>query len=162
MKRCTKCGEMLPTSAFSKKRGGLEARCRACRVVAQQAYAAANPDKIKANNAAHYAANRESRKAYQRQHAKTDAGRAVQSRADARRRLKWPEKEGGRVAVSRAVAAGRLPRAADHPCGVCGDDAESYHHLMGYVHEHWLSVIPLCAECHRAEDLQPVTDREAA
>ena len=153
MKTCTKCGETKPASGFGKKLGNLEARCRTCRVAAQQAYAAANPDKIKANNAAHYAANRESRRAYGRAYAKTDAGRTTQARADAARRLKWPEKERARCAVKNAVAGYRLANAADCPCAVCGYDAESYHHLCGYAEAHWLDVIPLCAECHRDEDL---------
>lgn len=66
MKTCTQCGEVKPTSQFSKRassRDGLQPNCKACANIVSAAWRAANPEKAKAGVAKWIAANPEKRKA---------------------------------------------------------------------------------------------------
>jgi hypothetical protein len=100
----------------------------------------------------YYSENREARLAYQRAYSQTPAGRAAEARKHQNRKERYPERIKARKDVAHAIEAKRLLRASEHPCDICGDDAESYHHLLGYEPGHELDLIPLCAGCHRKED----------
>ncbi len=54
-----------------------------------------------------------------------------------------------RVAVNRAVMAGKIPRASSLPCVGCGAKAREYHHHAGYDRQNWLNVEPICSQCHK-------------
>jgi len=139
VKTCTKCGATRALADFGKRkrgRDGLDARCRDCENARQKVWNAANPERTRAHQAKHR--QKPERKEAQRKRA-------------AAARLKWPEKERARYAVSNAVMWKGWARAADCPCGRCGAPAVSYHHLMGYGEEHRLDVVPLCGPCHQAE-----------
>lgn len=56
-----------------------------------------------------------------------------------------------RSRVAQAVKRGALPPVAQQPCERCGAPAKEYHHYKGYEPEHWLSVVPVCAPCHKRE-----------
>jgi hypothetical protein len=51
-------------------------------------------------------------------------------------------------AVTCAVKAGVLPRAASLPCSRCGMQAKKYQHHKGFDSAHWLEITPLCSRCH--------------
>lgn len=69
------------------------------------------------------------------------------------RRIKDKQKIQARDAVSNAIKRGEMPRAQDCACAECGGTAVAYHHHRGYRTEHFLDVVPLCADCHQtAED----------
>jgi len=53
------------------------------------------------------------------------------------------------AAVAWAIRNGHLPPVSDEICQDCGGTAREYHHDKGYAPEHRLSVVPLCAPCHR-------------
>lgn len=60
MKKCTKCGESKPITAFSKNsaaKDGLYTRCKACDNASKAQWRVANPDKEKARMAKWQAAN---------------------------------------------------------------------------------------------------------
>ncbi len=55
-----------------------------------------------------------------------------------------------REAVAYAVRTGKLPSISTRRCKECGEQAQHYHHHLGYEKEDWLEVIPICAICHTA------------
>lgn len=73
-----------------------------------------------------------------------------------------PSRDGDRLQarkrVNSNVRSGKLPKPNDVPCNGCGhihskpgDRRHEYHHHLGYAAEHHLSVISLCAVCHKKE-----------
>ncbi len=62
--------------------------------------------------------------------------------------LRFPDEHRSRVAVRSAVKAGRLPHLSTLACSECGAQANHYHHHKGYDKANWLSVVPICQECH--------------
>lgn len=54
--------------------------------------------------------------------------------------------------VMTAVKNGTLPEIASQKCLACGDQAEHYHHWIGYDEKHWLHVIPVCVMCNKEAD----------
>ena len=66
IKCCPGCGESKPVTEFYKQRSsgdGLKARCKSCNNAATAVWKKANPEKVKAWDAAYRAANREKRRA---------------------------------------------------------------------------------------------------
>lgn len=55
-------------------------------------------------------------------------------------------------ALHKAIKAGEFPKAKELKCSHCPRQAAQYHHHNGYDESHWLDVIPLCLECHKAAD----------
>ncbi len=77
-KVCTKCGFSKPVTEFSKaakSHDGLRSNCKACAKQYGAAWRSANPEKIKADKAADYAANKCKRSAAQAVWAKANAER---------------------------------------------------------------------------------------
>jgi hypothetical protein len=90
------------------------------------------------------------------------------TRADLRARYAAnPEVWHAKVAVSRAIASGKLHRPADHTaCGACGKTPQRLvaHHHLGHAREHWLAVVWRCRSCcavltatHRAQVAAAIT-----
>ena len=50
--------------------------------------------------------------------------------------------------VNRAIKKGYLADPKSLPCINCGNQAENYHHHLGYDRNHWLDVQALCKKCH--------------
>jgi predicted HNH restriction endonuclease len=75
----------------------------------------------------------------------------------ARQRVKYPDRARARLAVTHAIAAGRIVVG---PCSACelepkkvnGRQRIEAHHHKGYDEEHWLDVVWLCRPCHREVD----------
>lgn len=64
MKTCSKCKEIKPLAAFSKKGEGVQPACKACIAIDSAAYRAANPEKLRARKAAYRAAHAEEMRAH--------------------------------------------------------------------------------------------------
>ena len=104
-KPCSKCGEVKPTTEFSKKSAnkvdGLRSQCKSCDSIASSTRHAANRENENARSAEWYVANREKKKAY---NVKRYAENAEEARA---RALKWhtdnPEKAKAKAAAWRAA-----------------------------------------------------------
>ena len=79
---------------------------------------------------------------------RTERGKRSQRERAKRYHKRHPEKIIAKHAVYSAVRAGLLPKAETFICS-CGNQAEHYHHYKGYAKEHHLSVIPMCADCHK-------------
>ena len=66
-KVCTKCGEDKPLTEFyrdSRRSDGLTSSCKKCNNFLKAEYRKANPEKMKARDAAYHKANLEKKKAY--------------------------------------------------------------------------------------------------
>lgn len=76
----------------------------------------------------------------------------------ARRPARDGDKKQARSAVSQAIRDGRLPRPDALPCSDCGHlgvgPRHEYDHHLGYAAAHHLSVIVLCAPCHRLREVE--------
>ena len=89
-------------------------------------------------------------KACRADYSRTDAGKALRTKRDAKRFAKHPEKRKARDAVSNAVKANRIPPPSALMCACeCGRSAEQYHHFNGYDPEHWFEIDGYTVECHR-------------
>ena len=132
MKRCggvDRPPHTVPLVGFHKRAAsedGLSARCKECQAVYNVNYRA------------------------------TPEGKEVELRGSARYREKYPEKIAAHTAVTVAIRKGDVARAEDCLCNICASlmgemPAKTYHHLLGYEHEHRLDVVPLCATCHSEE-----------
>lgn len=53
--------------------------------------------------------------------------------------------------VAIAVKAGKLPRASTLTCVKCGEQADQYHHYLGYELKNRLKVEPVCEKCNLKE-----------
>ena len=179
MKRCPKCGEQKAASEYFKNKNakdGLGSVCKICHSAAmkahrskpetrvkereaQNAWRAANPDKVAAtakrwnqsqgfrDAVARYAAAGKFIPVFARYRASAK-GKAAMKRI----REKYPEKHSARKAVSHAVKVGKLKRG---PCQECGATPAQGHHHNGYSKPHRLDVVWLCAKCHHKADHAP-------
>ena len=87
-----------------------------------------------------------SRKAQQR-YCQTERGKIVHCRLNMRYQIRYPERYKARQAVRAAIRKGKLPRPNTCQCHYCSIQAKEYHH-PNYKPENWLSVLPICKECH--------------
>jgi hypothetical protein len=76
-------------------------------------------------------------------------GKATARRRKQRSRIQHPERHQAREAVKYAVRSGKLPHPSTQTCH-CGNQAEHWHHHLGYAKEHRLSVTAVCRVCHEA------------
>jgi hypothetical protein len=99
----------------------------------------------------------EHRKAIVRKYQHSPKGRRMSRLRMRRYRAKateqWLAQTAARKAVNHAVEYGRIPPVQAQQCVDCEKQAEHYHHRLGYEREHWLDVVPLCAECHKRHHL---------
>lgn len=121
---CAQCHELRDSALFApsvRNASGVNSYCRECRA-------------------------RLVREARQR---RTEAEVAADRAAMRERYAAQPEMWKAKVAVSRAVAAGRLTRA--EACDECGTSTRRIeaHHTSGYAREQWLTVTWVCRPCHR-------------
>lgn len=153
-KRCSGCDTVKAVSDFfrnASRRDGLMTYCKACETDRKQVKYRANPEyrarMIATATAWHHTkvATPEGRDALR--------VRKRETRQQSETQQRWFAEYGKSVqrkakfAVNTEVAAGRLPRVVSHTCADCGNQAKHYHH-WSYAPEHWLDVIPLCAQCH--------------
>lgn len=143
-KTCSKCGQTKPTSEFHKRTSasdGLRGWCKQCDYECNSA----NPR----------------RKEINRQHARTEKGKASleryrrsekykeSRRAYDRKRKQKPEekqKHSARERIRYRIKTGKLKPPSELKCIYCSTQADHYHHHKGYDTD---DVVPVCAECHR-------------
>jgi hypothetical protein len=122
VKVCCRCSKELPVTEFAKcsrKKDGLETRCRQCESARQKERAPRS-----------YQQNAEIFKRATREHAK-----------------RHPEVRAANHAVWLAVKSGRLAVVTSLTCQDCGQQAVHYHHVS-YAASDRLNVVPLCHDCH--------------
>lgn len=150
-KTCTKCGEVKPLEQFEKNakcvngRGG---RCKKCRNEINSQY--------RVSPEAKESARRTREKHGEKYKARyQDKYKSKYKETLKRGYRRWhkqnPFARKAHRAVSDAIESGILNSVKSLPCSQCGNTAAHYHHHLGYEPQHWLSVIPLCVSCHRAE-----------
>lgn len=150
MKKCSKCGELKPTSEFNKdssKRDRLHSSCRACDNIKKTAWRAANPnhqanwyadnrEKQKAAASAWYAANRDKAKATAARYRANNPDKYKAAIAqwhaanpEARRTIRQnrrARKNGGKLSRGLRDKLFKLQRGK---CACCGEPLGDYFHL---------------------------------
>lgn len=140
---------------------GLDYWCKDCRRIIDAIYRKTPARKEALEKFAKTKKHRVSNRRYQ----KTEKGRAAQRRynqsdkgkANAHRRWKKIQSEydlhrkaiNARIAVYKAVQSGKTLHISTQTCIECNEQAEHYHHYLGYDKEHQLDVEPVCAKCHK-------------
>lgn len=143
-KRCRICGQSYPATkeyfhACKSIKDGLRNECKSCCAAYARGYRR-DPEKV--------ARIHEQQKKYRAQpHAKR-----LHMERGKRSRRRNPNKWRARYAVNDSIRRGDIPSALTLKCAHCGKPAHGYHHYMGYAREHWLTVIPLCFDCHLKAD----------
>lgn len=130
-KKCSKCGEIKPLSAFYSKSG----KCKPCFCAQTNARRRANP-----------AAHREQNRKYRERMTSTDKAKWRRYYRDYRRANPPTKvKTAARNALNFAVGAGKVTKAV--LCQFCG----AHERLEGHHHDYarQLDVQWLCVPCHR-------------
>lgn len=153
-KRCFKCGETKPLSAFykhSKMADGYVNKCKECN---KKDVILNRLDKVEYYN--EYDRSRSyvgsARAEAQKLAIKVKYKESEEFRIKRRITLKalkllYPLKAGARQVLNNAVRDNRIIKPT--VCSSCGKtDCEIQGHHWSYLEEHWLSVIWLCTECH--------------
>lgn len=184
VKRCVKCGEVKPLDGFyTDKRNpdGRRGRCKVCYGIAsrqryhdpasgraeyERQWRAANPDKLKANQARwrkrHPERDRETTERWRRDH--MDQARATQRAWQAANPVRFREKNGRRRARQRtqtftgftaAYMASVYAELAGKPCFYCGGTERiTVDHVVplarGGLH-HPDNLVPACLRCNSSK-----------
>lgn len=130
-KRCSKCKNFKSFTEFYKSRtnkDGFQNYCKICKKQNQ---------KTKEGKA--------SQRRYRQRYYKSNKGKTALKLE----RIHHPERYKAGNAVNNAIRAGKLPRPNTLQCHYCSEQAEQYHHHLGYALEHLLDVVPVCKKCHR-------------
>lgn len=140
-KRCTKCGEHKPLSAFSKDKRlarGLLAACKVCRSAAHKAWREENKDKNIASKKAWYEKNKDSIRNKNREHYEANRDRYLALAAEWRTANKESRRiyghnrrarqrdSGGRLSV---LLSERLFKLQRGKCACCGKPLGDDYHL---------------------------------
>ena len=145
-KVCPKCHVEKPLDAFWKTHYSCKVCCRVYRSTEKyKAEQCQSVMKYHKTEKGRLVKNRLNKKYYQ-----TQKGKDSKNRGSAKYR-KTPLgiiKIKAKTAVLIAVRAGRIPAANSLKCTECGEQAQHYHHHLGYEKEHWFSVVPVCIKCH--------------
>lgn len=130
-KKCSRCNEVKATSEFYRNRtvrSGLDSRCKECCKSWQRE-------------------TRDDRREYERMYRERNP---QWTREKVKRySKKHGERSSAKSAVRNAIRSGRLLPQGAYLCAKpeCSNTAQQYHH-WSYEKQNWLSVIPLCAQCH--------------
>jgi hypothetical protein len=139
-RQCIRCDQIKPIKEFNLNSGakdGISNICKSCQSVYKNQYYKNNRDKIIEYQTKYYNTPQGKRKRWEKQ----------------QRELSDPiakNKINARGAVNDAVRRGKIKRASDLTCDICGNNADEYHHYLGYAQKNWLKVIPVCRSCHNS------------
>ena len=143
-KKCSKCKISLPLTQFSKgkNKDGLRSACKDCCSADQHSYYYKCDGKV--NKDFYYLAHRDAL--------------LPKLRLTGDKNPYNPEKQPARIAVFRAVRAGRLIKPT--VCSECGASGRiESHHWHGYDFPHRLDVVWLCPLCHSLFENPDFTER---
>lgn len=180
LKRCYKCGEVKPLSAFSKDRSkpdGLQSRCKACYKASSKAYAEANRDKLAAYHRTYHEENRDKivarKRAYFAANRDKEAARkrvyyaANRDKQVAHQRAYYAAHRDELLAQKRAYRMKNRHKARAHdlvrralargelisqPCERCGATEQVDAHHEDYTKP--LDVVWLCRQCHAQRHIE--------
>lgn len=156
-KKCPDCRKVLPESQFYKNeraKDGLGVYCKSCVSIRMKSYYQKNRERIIQRNSAYVAQKPvEQRREIAREYRQSERGNQVKREQYRRYRKIHKDKYKARTAVFNAVAIGKLPKVTTLTCFYsldgCTIQATEYHHHAGYDRENWLTVRPVCLNCHR-------------
>ena len=161
-KKCSRCGivkDFSEFSPYSKKTSRLRRECKACRIEKDRQYREANRERIRERQRLWHIANadriRKKVRIWQEENPeKAQSTRRSWVSEHRDKMLKFnqawrasnPEKYKAHRVVKYAIESGKLVRASEHFCFVCGCQATEYHHVD---YDKPLDVFPVCICCHK-------------
>lgn len=152
MKRCTKCQQDKPISAYSPEKlgkDGLRSVCKVCSGAQTKISRAKDPNykaKDREVHNAKYGNNPEFREATIKR--VREYRQANQKILTSKQNQRAKEHNYAHQVVYQAVKSGKLLHISTQICIKCNQPAEHYHHHNGYDKAHVLDVIPLCRKHH--------------
>lgn len=156
-KHCSKCREIKSLGEFHKSKtykDGHRCWCKTCEKEHAQSYQKTTQGKKAHRRACQkYHESEKGRmvsKEYRRRYRKTEKGRQIRIHSAMKYRQHNPLHRKAHLAVLSAIRSHKLPKIHTRQCVFCPQQAEEYHHHLGYAPEHWLDVIPVCIPCHNA------------
>jgi hypothetical protein len=138
-KKCSGCKKVKPISDFyphSKMKDGHLNECKFCIIDKTKQYQKTENGKL-------------SQAACKKRYRQSEKGKQATRLECKRRRIRNPEKIRAVKAINHAIRAGKLSPQSAYHCRYCREQAEQYHHHLGYAPEHWLDIQPVCKICHR-------------
>lgn len=152
VKRCSQCKQIKPLSDFYKNKAqkdGHRSYCKKCHIIFNRRY-----NKTEKCKAAKRKYNQSKKgqiyfKQYYEQYKQSENGKIVRRRNVRNYRIRHPECVIAHHAVEYAVRIGKLLPPGKFKCSYCPQQANEYHHHLGYEPKHYLDVIPICRKCHR-------------
>lgn len=150
MKQCSKCKEWKEFNQFytsKSKKDGLQTRCIPCTKAGVKIYrqtSRGNEVRQKADIKYHRSekgmeVSRKARNKYQQSNKGKIIAKEVRQNSMGVKATR---------AVNNAVKLGKFPHVSTQICHNCKNQAEQYHHYLGYDKIHWFDVMPLCEACH--------------
>lgn len=133
-KKCSHCKEIKNVFDFFKNKttkDGYQSFCKICFYTSTQKYR-------------HTQKGRNASIKYRR----SIKGYINQNKYYIKNKKECPEKYKARKAINNATRDGKLVKPKQHKCHYCNNQAEQYHHYLGYEPEHWFDVVPICHICH--------------
>lgn len=155
-KVCRKCFKRKLIIRFQKDkraRDGYVSPCTACNNERNRKWSHTQRGRESKRNALkkyrHTQWGRKKTSEWRKEWFKTKKGKAFKKRLHQRYKALNPEKFRARAVINKAIVKKRIPAPSSLSCKKCHNQAEHYHHHMGYSKQYWLDVIPLCRPCHR-------------
>ena len=142
-KRCSKCKQTKSFSEFYKDRTIKDGHRSHCKICCSQ-YQKSEEGKTVQKRYEQSEKGKTNKKAYQQ----NKTGKFIISNIQLRYRINHPKRIKARMALNVAVRSGHLPKPKSLQCS-CGNQAQQYHHYLGYAPEHQLDVVPMCRLCDK-------------
>lgn len=149
-KRCTKCGVEKELDEFyrdGRTANGRLPECKECFKRREREKYHGDPNtRARKRKWAQTKRDKKKHSEYNKEYAKTKAGKEVQKQGHDKYRASHPERIRAKNMVHRHIRAGHIPHPTTQTCIVCGCQAEHYHHVD---YSQPLDVVPVCTKCHR-------------
>ena len=132
---CCRCKQDKPISEYYKdrrKKDGHRFECKKC----SKEYDSTEIRRIK---------NKESSRKWRQ----TEEGKAASIRGNKIHKKRYPEHARARQMIRNNINRGKIPHASELRCIKCDNQAQEYHHHLGYSPEQSLNVVALCRMCHK-------------
>ncbi len=149
-KYCPTCKTIKPSKEFYKNRSrkdGLDYHCKTCAKTTTTKFR-----KSKSGKRYRWHYNRsEANKTSQRKYRQSKKGKKFRSQYVKEWRLQHLAQRKANIAITTAINADKIPRISTQKCAFpnCSEQAQQYHHYLGYESEHWFDILPLCRHHHR-------------
>ena len=159
-KQCSRCKQNKPFSNFSKHKNtkdGLQNYCKSCMSNYQRTPKGVESHRKGQKKYRQSPKGRNQRKRYlespeghiaMKKYRQSVKCHIAVARAIKKHNRTHPDRYQARMKIRSMFQTGKIPRAKELICVLCGKQAEEYHHHQGYDEKHQLVIIPVCKPCN--------------